>query len=382
MLCWLQIHPVERLKTTEPAMIRKKGCFMDSCGRTATLERRSPRAFTLVELLVVIAIIGILIALLLPAVQAAREAARRMQCTNNLKQIGLALHGYAQAHGVFPPGCVVSLGGPHTYDPFNEAANPGAVAGSHGTSWMLMILSYVEQESLFARWDFSKNVVNNAMVAQTDIPGFYCPSRRNCIRPQDMVRPGPGISRGRMVGDSPTSSYWTAGGTDYGGCLGATNGWDDAVAGNLNHRFTSGGGGPLGTGQPWWTQSLSGIFLPNSKTKFADISDGASNTIMIGEMQRLDSSIKEQHSHDGWALGGVATMFSTANPEHNGGHLVGGMPVGGLNNGYFESPGSDHSGGANFGLADGSVHFISENIDTNVFDALGSMQDGQTVMVP
>lgn len=362
---------------------------MNSLQASVTRRPESADGFTLVELLVVITIIGILIALLLPAVQAAREAARRMQCTNNLKQIGLGLHNYTQARNVFPPGCIVSLKtSTHGYRPFDEAANPGAPAGSHGTSWMLMILPYVEQENLYARWDFTKNLINNAAVAQTNIPGFYCPTRRNGIRSEDMVKPGAGMSRGRMVGDTPPSSYSTAGGTDYGGCIGATNGWDDAVAGNLNHNFSEGGGGTSGTGKPWWfrgdgtTPSLIGIFLPNISAGFADIKDGTSNAIMTGEMQRLDSSIKERHSHDGWALGGVATLFTTANFEHNGGHVVGGMPVGGLNNGYFESPGSDHSGGANFGLADGSTRFISENIDSNLFDALGSIADGQTITLP
>jgi prepilin-type N-terminal cleavage/methylation domain-containing protein len=367
-------------------------------GKTAAQRPRlcaANRAFTLIELLVVITIIGILIALLLPAVQAAREAARRAHCVNNLKQIGLALHNYAQLHDGFPPGCIVKLGGAplvplaHAYDPFNEAANPGAPAGSHGTSWMLMILPQLERESLYARWDFSKNVINNAAAAQTDIPGFYCPSRRLGIRPQDRVKPGAGMTRGRMAGDNPASgAYWTAGGTDYGGCVGASNAFDDAVSGNKNHHFSETGGGPTGTGKPWWFKgdtadpALVGVFLPNFSATFSDVTDGASNTIMTGEMQRLDSSIKERHSHDGWALGGVATLFTTANFQHNGGHVVGGMPVGGLNNKYFESPGSDHVGGAHFGLADGSTHFISENIDTNLFDALGSMQDDKLVSLP
>ena len=111
--------------------------------------------FTLVELLVVITIIGILIALLLPAVQAAREAARRMQCTNNLKQIGLALHNYAQASNTFPPGCIVKLpiGVADKLTPWEEAsASPGT--GYQGTSWMLAILPYIEQANLDAKWNY------------------------------------------------------------------------------------------------------------------------------------------------------------------------------------------------------------------------------------
>ena len=135
------------------------------CRRSFAAEHES-RGLHLVELLVVITIIGILIALLLPAVQAAREAARRMQCSNNLKQIGLALHNYAQAKGVFPPGCIVSTlysaSDPHDFNPWAEAGpspSPPPPNGPHGTSWMLMLLPYIELTNLYDRWDFTKNVL-------------------------------------------------------------------------------------------------------------------------------------------------------------------------------------------------------------------------------
>ncbi len=333
---------------------------------------RPLHGFTLVELLVVITIIGILIALLLPAVQAAREAARRIQCTNNLKQIGLALHNYAEQHGAFPPGCIVKMydGSPEKLRPFEEARQPVG-AGFHGTSWMLAILPFMELQNLYDRWDFQTNVLGNAAVAQTDIAGFYCPTRRNHIRGEDLNmfsgRPS------RMI--VPT---WNAGGTDYGGCVGATNAWDDTASTASNHKFTKIGA----SGRYWGYPSLKGVFTPNTSVAFRDIADGTSYTLLVGEMQRLDGLYDESTSQDGWALGGVATLFSAANTINGGGAGTGKGQTGGLNNGYFESSGSDHIGGAHYGMVDGSIHFISENIDSNLFNNLGAMADGSVASLP
>jgi prepilin-type N-terminal cleavage/methylation domain-containing protein len=314
------------------------------------------RAFTLVELLVVIVIIGILVSLLLPAVQAAREAAHRTQCRNQLKQIGIALHSYTQAHKVFPPGCVVSEGTYPAFDPWTEASTAGA--GRHGTSWMLMILPYLEQTNIYNAWDFTKNVADNAAMAQKNIAGFYCPSRRNSLRKDPK----------RML-----VSTWTGGGTDYGACLGAGNGWSNDSDDNDHHKFAD---TPI-KAERWYNAQVIGIFSPNSATGFRDIRDGTSNTIMTGELQRLDGSDRWRTSQDGWALGGVATLFTTAMKETDGVYQTGG-----LNNLFFESPGSDHPGGAHFGMADGSVHFLSDSIDKQLFYYLGAMADGKPVQLP
>ena len=143
-------------------------------------RRQCASGFTLVELLVVIAIIGILIALLLPAVQSARESARRLQCGNQLKQLGLAVHSYVAGHEVFPPAFIIDS----NYFPSNTQWDPWHQAehGEHGTSWMLQILPQLEQQNLFDAWDFTKNVKGNQAVAETDVPGFYCPSRRTTVR--------------------------------------------------------------------------------------------------------------------------------------------------------------------------------------------------------
>jgi len=285
----------------------------------------------------------------------------------------LALHNYAQSRGALPPGCVVSLGGYPEYDPFGEAGPSPSVAGPHGTSWMLMILPYMERQNLFDRWNFQTNVFGNAALAQTDVGGFYCPTRRYCLRAEDKTPGG----RPRML-----DAAWTGGGADYGGCIGGTNGWDNSTppTKTTNHKFTK----SSATGKFWDTPALKGIFTPNSKTHFYDIKDGASNTIMIGELQRLDGTAiaatgqdaDTRTSQDGWALGGAATLFTTATAASGGSYQ------GGMNTGFFESAGSDHARGAHFGMADGSVRFLNETINAQVFCNLGAMADGNVTQTP
>jgi prepilin-type N-terminal cleavage/methylation domain-containing protein len=337
--------------------------FAQQCGflhgqSVAVCVRRHHRGFSLVEILVVVIIISVLVALLIPAVQAAREASRRTKCSNNLKQIGLALHSYAEAKEVFPPGCIVSTGTFPEYDPWTEASNTSG-SSLNGYSWMLLILPFLEQSNLYDAWDFTQNVLGNAAVAQKNIGCFYCPSRRRSLR----------------IGDSSRMivTTWAGGGTDYGGCLGSGNGWSNDSNSTDHHRFVK---SPIA--EERWDNALNlGIFPPNVGTGFMSIKDGTSHTIMTGELQRLDGSIDQRTSQDGWAIGGVATLFTTAQSETNGVYQTGG-----LNNDFFESPGSDHGIGAHFGMADGSVQFIRNDIDKKVFHYLGAMADGQTAALP
>ncbi len=310
------------------------------------------RGFTLVELLVVITIIGILIALLLPAVQAAREAARRAQCSNNVKQIGLALHNYITALNKLPPASI-PMDIPGTYDMWEQARS-----GQHGTSWMLHLLPYMEQSAVYDRWDFKTNVLGNAQLAQTNIPGFYCPSRRNEVRSKDIPL---------------MFEQWTAGGTDYGGCMGWGNCfWDDHdgdFVAPCDHHFSS---------KNQWSNSngfiTGGIFSPWLCAGLEAVTDGTSNTIFVGEMQRVHgtepgpSNECTRTSHDGWAVAGVSTLFN--------------VQFGEINNTHYEHPGSEHPGGANFGMGDGSVQFLSENIDSTLLRALSTFDGGEVTSGP
>jgi len=324
------------------------------------------RGFTLVELLVVITIIGLLTAVLFPAVQAAREAARRATCANHVKQILLALHQHAEARGVFPPGCVV------------DAVYPGA--GQHnawreaesewqGTSWMLEVLSHLEQDGLCSRWNRSVNVAGNQHLAAIDIPVFYCPSRRSGIRDED---------RDNMFLGLP------GGGNDYGGCLGRCNGfYNPCSAGQgCGHKFL------ISRTLYGDHGERIGLLSPNSHNRFQDIADGSSHTILIGEVQRLRPppgatgyNTWNRSSDDGWAVGGAATLFDTHEPYPLQEVEDSGNP-GGINNGFFESAGSEHPGGAHFGMADGSLRFLVNSIDPILYAHLGSMCDGRVFPSP
>ncbi|MGD9126648.1 MAG: DUF1559 domain-containing protein [Planctomycetia bacterium] len=325
------------------------------------------RAFTLVELLVVIAIIGLLIALLLPAIQAAREAARRMACSNNLRQIGQGAQNYASTFNRLPAGCIVNTPFPGTveyYGAWNEAE-----AGPQGTSWLLAMLPFIEQQTLFEQWDFQTNVAGNLEVAATDIPTFYCPSRRSRVRSEDQDRMFLGM---------------TAGGTDYGGCQGRGNGYRNSCDSSVSH----------GCGHPFvyastilgYSGEFQGALTPNQQLRFSQITDGTSCTFLAGELQRLvpepgatgyDKSSRQ--SDDGWAVAGSSTLFNTPTVGAPTGMYDSdsGQP-GGLNNQFFESAGSEHPGGAHFVMIDGSVQFLNDTIDPVIYSYYGSVRDGVT----
>jgi prepilin-type N-terminal cleavage/methylation domain-containing protein len=349
-------------------------------------------AFTLVELLVVITIIGILIALLLPAVQAAREAARRMTCSNQIRQLALALHNYHFSSRAFPMGVVCTESGTTTVpicSPWSEAGK--TTLGDHGTSWIVRVLPYIEQGAMFKNWDFQTTVTGNLSltvpthlgspdgktytnVAMTELKSFYCPTRRGGFRP--------GTSADGAMTLTPT---WTGGGTDYGGCAGRVA-WETATT----HTMYATDNGTTGyTPTPTSQYAIAtdntttkrwGVFgQPNNSATFGSIRDGTSNTFLVAELQRFTSLTDASSnvavvgiSHDGWAVGGDATLFSTGQTAANG-TLI--------NNGHFASPGSEHNNGAQFGMADASVRFVTNSVNQDVFALQGSMADSVSAVM-
>jgi prepilin-type N-terminal cleavage/methylation domain-containing protein/prepilin-type processing-associated H-X9-DG protein len=305
---------------------------------------QSRRAFTLIELLVVIAIIAVLIGLLLPAVQKVREAANRMKCANNLKQVALALHNYHSSFGQFPPGQYNSIGqdapAPRYY--YNRGC------------FLHKLLPYVEQQALYTQLDTWVNsqtgryyICDDAPISfrQAIIPSYYCPS--------DPISP--------KIHTVPTYSQQGFH-VNYVGCAGATV---FNPAGDPNGKL------------------LKGMFYPFSAIRFTDVTDGTSNTLMLGEIIVVpDKDPPQQHDLRGrynntWQ-GNI--LFSTLYPPNT--------PVGDRSNycnsfprapcqelsasNVVQSARSYHAGGVNFALADGSVRFISDNVAATTYLALGT----------
>lgn len=316
-------------------------------------------AFTLVELLVVIAIIGILVALLLPAVQAAREAARRMQCSNNLKQLALAILNYESGIGHLPSGAITTVTS-------SSSSNCNLADGVQNVSsrapWTVLILPQLEEQNRYDEFDLnspffgltpdngSATTTPNDAAQKKPLKKYVCPSSSRA-------------SASNAV--APINYYACQGGGPTPACAGDTP----------NRAFF-----------------YNGLFFNNSGTTIAEIRDGTTNVIMLGETEYAT----------GFAVGSSlfagtwASSFRTAGPVAGSACGSGGtgscsIPIGvcatmnpinsptpgDLN--YPTTFGSDHPGGCLFALADGSVHFLSESIDLATYRSLGIRNDGQPV---
>ena len=318
-------------------------------------SRALPRGFTLVELLVVIAIIGILVGLLLPAVQAAREAARRIQCTNNLKQIGLALHNYEAGHRTYPPGFISRVIGQ-----WSGRGNDQIPEAGPGWSFYAMLLPNMELGSLHqsVRFDLPISDSANQAARSTKVPGYQCPSDAW----NEPVTVWPSTLGLRDLAHA-----------SYIGCLG---GGDPANAPRYSAQYEE--------------TPFNGMFHRNQPIKHAAITDGTSNTIGIGERASM-------FAPNGWAgvIPNGQTVFSPATAQIRGQvvgqtarpaitmatvHVRSGGP-----NASTGSPGgfwSPHVGGCLFLLMDGSVHTIPTNVDIQVFRAMAARNDGTVITLP
>lgn len=318
-----------------------------------TLPRRGARGgFTLVELLVVIAIIGILVSLLLPAVQAARESARRVQCANNVKQLALAVYGYHQTNGRLPYGNI--------YLPDDR---PPA-------SWTTLVLPYIERQAHYDSFDFKQNIghANNASAQKMTTPTLVCPSdpkgsRGGILPARCMCCPAAQVT---------AMALW------YTGCAGPVN---------------TGAGCPMcPSGETYCCQGATyggegngpGMFVRwKTGFKHAHVKDGLSNTIMLGE------TLPWQTIHNtafgvNMSIGVTNVPINMLLPESK-------LPVEGMADGSLHSRNphnitggykSMHPGGAMFAMGDGSVQFVNDSIDYKLFNALGTRAGREAAVLP
>jgi len=339
-----------------------------------TSRSRLRSAFTLIELLVVIAIIAILIGLLLPAVQKVREAAARMKCQNNLKQIGIALHAYHDGIGRLPPGGA------------NDRAPFGTSSSGWGSSWLTYILPYIEQDNLFRQLTFNgssgwSHATNAQRISNVTISTYRCPSS-----PLPINCPSPPPASGTNI-MMPT----------YVGIAGAVN---SLIPGYTEARQNSGGGstgccsGGIATG--------GGVLHPYSQTQFSGITDGLTNTIVVSE--HGDFLTTANGARVAWTASGphgwmIGVAGGNAPPGYNPGgdarmfQLTGiryaiNRKTGWTNGGNCGSEGvcdntganiplnSAHTGGVNTLLGDGSVRFLRDTIPLSTLAQLATRDDG------
>jgi len=294
--------------------------------------RRRQTGFTLVELLVVIAIIGVLVALLLPAIQAARESARKASCRNNLHQLGVAMHNYESSYRKLPPG--------YTYA-------PGAQGNALGHSWIDMLLPFIELTDMYQRIDFKKPIYDpvNAPVREIHISTLLCPT--DDVSPNGLVE----------MGDARFAMA----------CYVANFGTPDLDEDQEQK---------LGPSGPW------GPFYRNSKTKLQEITDGTSKTLMVGERQNGAFRTAGAHGvHIEYETTWSGAVRDINDNEDDHGHMVlfqtGHTP----NNAQSDDRdvSASHSGQALFMLCDGSVDAIGEDIDEKVYFAMGTMNGDEAI---
>ncbi len=353
--------------------------------------RRRQQAFTLVELLVVIAIVGILVGMLLPAVQQVRAAARRASCANNLRQLGLALHGYEGAHGYFPPGFSstpsrdgTAPAGVHI-DPVTWNAGPGWGWGAH-------LLPFVEGNNIHRRIDFSAAIwtPKHREIIQNQIPVFLCPSSSGDDQPFSVVDGEKNpyspdgatpvvLGRSHYVASHGQESAWgSEAGVDRTGSI-FTDIYTSTTRSIGIHGDVS--------------RVADGPFYRNSKTRISEVRDGTTQSIFLGEhSSRLSdktwvgvvpgATVHPNFSSPENGPDGAATLV-LYHMGPSGGELdITGFPIIHPVNFPTYHVGqmySEHTGGGNVCMGDGSVHFISESIDLITWAELSSINEGEVI---
>lgn len=296
-------------------------------------DPKTRHGFTLVELLVVITIIGILIALLLPAVQAARESARRLQCSNNFKQVGLALFNYESARQTFPQGELTT-----------QTGQCGWTRQYWGCGWSVMILPYLELSNVYDHFNFILfyNVTPNSdlMAGGMSIKAYQCPSDPQA---DPRVSASGGINHPGMDPKEDLGRSNMAGVAD-------SRDWSCSHDGN------------------WATTTGDGVLYNFSATRIADIRDGASNTLAVGEMTGSYTGTFDGTHFVNYVIGD--TYYGINGPNT--------VPGGGTYHYYRVGFSSYHPGGCHFLMADGSVQFLSQNVDQRLLTAL-TTRDGVSI---
>jgi prepilin-type N-terminal cleavage/methylation domain-containing protein/prepilin-type processing-associated H-X9-DG protein len=347
----------------------------DQFMRTSGTQTDRKRGFTLIELLVVIVIIALLVGLLLPAVQSAREAARRLQCTNNLKQIILALHNYEVASGSFPPGaCWQAYAGDH----------------SDAAGHLVRIAPYLEQSPIADAMNFSIPMFYsaNTTVCGTGLNVLWCPSDGSIVN-RSYTYPAPATLDGGPL-PMTYSSYAGNLGTwpDYGYVSSTSGGNQEALPEVNGILFQIGY-------PPGKTVTIYGTPYPGRPSirpaKIADVTDGTSNTIAYGEhahglfsQTRDANGVADINDWNWWVSGNfgdtIFTTFFPMNPQRKlaTGYYEGGEFIQGDD--MVTSASSFHPGGANFAFCDGSVRFLKDSIDSWTIN--GSLPQGFTYQPP
>ena len=308
--------------------------------------RRSP-GFTLVELLVVIVIIAILISLLLPAVQGARESARRLQCKNNIRQVGLAIRSYHTKYEKLPVG-----------SNFPQGVGP---------TWAAAILPYIEQQAVYDQFDLTRRLADpvNEAAARAVIEVFICPSDGTSSKALVGGRIQHSINPRESMGLwYPTSMGPTRDGTNPSvACVFCPEGVGSYCCADTADYGCCGNNGKPGVG----------LFdRGNNPVAFSTVRDGLSNTLMVGETIPAHCTFNGAYNHN-FPIGGTTIPLNTIEETREG-----------VDNYWYTGCGfkSRHEGGSHFCMADGSVHFVSETIDYRIYNLLGSRSDGEVAVLP